>query len=163
MFSNNTVLEHWIPDLVNVGHRAIGFMRWFFNSYTQITVWMNYKQKNHKFAQNHCVNGFYEVVFPLLQHITPLENGGHRVCIDYKQKIPKFTWNHWDIGNYNFPFPLSHTNHTLGKRVLHSLDGLQAKNSNICKKPLRQWVLWVSFSIITHISPPWKTGATEFA
>ena len=44
----------------------------------------------------------------------------------------------------------------------HSLNGLEAKNSEICKKTLRQWVLEGPFSIITYKSPPWKMGATQF-
>ena len=37
---------------------------------------------------------------------------------------------------------------------------IQAK-SEISTKPWTQWVLWGRFSIITHKSPPWKTGATQ--
>ena len=42
------------------------------------------------------------------------------------------------------------------------MNGLEAKNSETCKKTLRQWVLEGPFSIITHKSPPWKMGATQF-
>ena len=50
----------------------------------------------------------------------------------------------------------------LGKRGLHSLNGLQGKNTEICKRPPRQWFLCGFFSNISHKSPPWKTGATQF-
>ena len=76
----------------------------------------------------------------------------------------KFLWSCFSIIThfYEVAFPLLHTNHTLGKRGPHSLNRLQAKNSEICTKPLKQWVLWGPFSIITHKSTPWKTGATQF-
>ena len=92
----------------------------------------------------------------------PFENEGYTVWTDYKQKIPKFARNHRGNGFYEVLLPLLHTNHPLGKRGLYSLNGLQAKNSKICTKPLRQWVLWGPFSIVIHKSPPWKTGATQF-
>ena len=81
--------------------------------------------------------------------------------MDYKQKIPKFARNHWGNWFYEVLFPFLHWNHPLGKLGPHSLNGLQAK-SEICTKPLWQWVLWGPFTIITHKSPPWKTGATWF-
>ena len=59
---------------------------------------------------------------------------------------------------------------TLGKKLLnvvcpplgffkpHSLSELKAKKSEIYTNPLRQWVLWGPFSIITHKSPLGKRG-----
>ena len=54
--------------------QIMSFMRSLYHYYTQInplenwghTVWIDYKQKNPKFAQNLWGNGFYEVPFPLL-------------------------------------------------------------------------------------------------
>ena len=140
-----------------------------FHYYTQITplengdhtIWMDYRQKIPYFSQNHWGNVFYNVNFPLV-HTNQLENRGHTVWMDYKEKIPKFAWNHWCNGFYDVHFPLLHTNHPLGKRGPHSLNRLQAKKSEICMKPLSQSVLWGRFSISTHKSPPWKTGATQF-
>ena len=92
----------------------------------------------------------------------PFENEGYTVWMDYKQKIPKFARNHRGNGFYEVLLLLLHTNHPLGKRGLCSLNGLQAKNSKIWTKPLRQWVLWGPSSIVIHKSPPWKMGATQF-
>ena len=74
-------------------------------------------------------------LFHYYTQITPLENGGHTLWMDYKQIIPKFAQNHWGNGFYEVPFPLLHTNHHLGKQGPHSLNGLQATNSEICTKP----------------------------
>ena len=128
-------------------------------------VWMDYKQKNPKFARNHLGNWFYHLwgPFSIITHKSyPLENGGHIVWVDYKQKVPKFARNHQGNGFYEVLLPLLHTKYPLGKRGPYSLNGLQAKKFKICTKPLRQWVLWGPFSIIIHKSPPWKTGATQF-
>ena len=70
--------------------------------------------------------------------------------------------DHWGNVFYKVPFPLLHTNYPLGKRGSHSLNGIQTKNSEICTKPLRQWVSWGPFSIITYKSPIWKAGITQF-
>ena len=61
--------------------------------------------------------------------------------MDYKQKIPKFAQDHWGKGIYEVAFPLLHTNQPLEKRGPHSLNGLQAKETKICTKPLRQRIL----------------------
>ena len=106
--------------------------------------------------------GFMRSLFHYYTQITPLENGGHEVWMNYKQPTPKFARNHWGIGFYEVPFPLLHTNHPPWKTGATQFEWIISKNSEIRTKPLRQWVLWGCFSIITHKSPPWKTEATQF-
>ena len=65
--------------------------------------------------------GFMRYLFHYYTQITPLENRGHAVIIK-----------------------------------------LQAKNSDICTKPLRQLVLWGPSSIITHKISPLKSGVIQF-
>ena len=116
---------------------------------------------NQKFQNLNVITvsmGFMRSLFHYYTQITPLESEDHTVWMDFKQQNLKFAQNHWSNGFYEVPFPLLHTNHPLGKRGPHSLNRLQASNSEICMKPLRQWVLGGRFSIITHKSPPWKSG-----
>ena len=95
------------------------------------------------------------------QHLYTVLHIGQNTFLLVNQ-VEHQTRNHWGNGFYEVPFPLLHTNQHLGKRGPHSLNGLSAKISKICTRPLRQWVLWGPFSIITHKLPPWKTGATQF-
>ena len=102
-------------------------------------------------------------LFHYFTQITHLENGDITICIDYNQHISKFGRIHWCKWFYEVPFPLFHTNHRLGKRGSHHLNGLQPTIFEICTNQLMQMVLWGPFSIISHKSPPSKTWTTKFA
>ena len=114
----------------------MAFMRSLFQYYTQMTPleigghagWIDYRQKKSKFTRKHSGNGSL--------------NG-------LKAKKPNFARKHWGNGFHEVLFLLLHTNHPLGKPAPHSLNRLQATNSEICMKPLSHWV-WGLISIITH-------------
>ena len=97
---------------------------------------------------------FRRSFFHLYRQIITMENEGYTVWMNDKQKIQKFARKNWPNGFYEVLFPFIQTNHPLENWGPHSVNGLQAKNSENCTKTLRQWVLWSPFSIITHKNNP---------
>ena len=128
--------------------RLLGQWVWwgpFFHYYTQITPWKTGTTQFDWITSNKFRNlnviivsmGFMSSLLHYYIQITPLQSEGYTVWMDYMQQILKIAQNHWGNGFYEVPFPLLHTNLLFGKWGPHSLNGLQAKNFELCTKPLR--------------------------
>ena len=98
-------------------------------------------------------HGSYEVPFPFLYFITPLENMDHTVFMDYNQQIfenctkPMRQWVLW------CPFSI----------FLLNYPGIKAKIMKFCMQLLRRGDYMVAFPSILNKSPPWKMGTKTFA
>ena len=116
---------------------------------TQFPWVTNRFRKYQKTTEPMC---FMRSLFLYFTQITPLKNGDNTLCIDYKEEFSKFATNHWVKGFYENLFQLFHTNHPLGKRRPHSLNGLQRKKKwKLSQKHWANGFYWIPFPLFDTI------------